>query len=145
MNNHTFIFMPGEWLGEGDVEVSIPTDPLKFYAHWHSYPMEDGIIKIHQDVEMAGFTEPMRNDFTLKNITKEKFAVELNNPMFGLASGHGLVSEKNISWEVASDDVEMEGFEIYERVSDDEYLMRAEYLSQDQLRTIIQGRVWRKQ
>ncbi len=144
MHNHKFIFEPGAWLGEGDVQVSIPTDPLKFYSHWLIAEKSNEIISFSQDVEMTGFTEPMKNTFSMSEINAGTFNIILENPAFGVVEGKGLVNENNISWEFKDASCQMEGFEIYTRVSDDEYTMRAEYISDEHMRTIISGKVWKK-
>ena len=39
-------------------------------------------------------------------------------------------------------DLGFEGFEFYEKQKDDSYLMRAEYSTTDQYRTLIIGKIW---
>lgn len=144
MQNHSFILTPGKWLGEGDVQVSIPTDPLKFYSQWLITEKDDGVITFSQDVEMTGFAEPMKNTFSISELTKSSFNIILENPVFGVVEGKGLINESNISWEFKEQGAQMEGFEIYTRVSEQEYTMRAEYVSDEHMRTIVKGKVWKK-
>jgi hypothetical protein len=42
------------------------------------------------------------------------------------------------------EEIGFEGFEFYEKQDDKNYLMRAEYATTDQFRTLIQGRLWQK-
>ncbi len=144
MHGHQFIFEPGEWLGEGDVELSIPTEPLKYYAHWKVSHSHDGKVHVEQKVEMAGISEPMQNTLSFQDLSMDEFSVDLENPLFGKIRGKGLVSEESISWEFKQGPSEMEGFEMYEKIDAENYGLRAEYVSDEHLRTVVKGKIWRK-
>ena len=49
-----------------------------------------------------------------------------------------------IAWEFRVPEIGFEGFETYEKQPDDTYLMHAEYATDDQLRTVIKGKIWQK-
>jgi hypothetical protein len=68
----------------------------------------------------------------------------LENQALGKITGKGLINEKVIAWEFRVEDIGFEGFELYEKQDDLTYLMRAEYATSDQFRTLIQGRVWQQ-
>ena len=53
-----------------------------------------------------------------------------------------MIDDKVIAWEFRDPDIGFEGIEFYEKQSDTEYLMKAEYATADQFRTNIQGKVW---
>ena len=42
------------------------------------------------------------------------------------------------------DEIGFDGFELYEKIDDKNYTMRAEYATNDQFRTLIQGKLWQK-
>jgi len=55
------------------------------------------------------------------------------------------MDEKTVAWEFSNKELGFEGFEIYELQEDGNYITRGEYVSIDQLRTIIEGKIWKKQ
>ncbi len=78
------------------------------------------------------------------NLTSGEFAIELENQALGKVTGKGLVNDKVIAWEFRIVEIGFEGFELYEKQDEKNYLMRAEYATSDQFRTLIQGRVWQQ-
>ncbi len=143
MNNHVFLFSPGIWIGEGKVTFSTSPEHIHFYTKWVISTQDEGVIKAHQEVEMRGGGDNVFNDFYFKNVTDKTFKVELENELLGKASGTGLLDSKRIAWDFR-DHPDFEGFEVYELQDDGDYMLHAEYVSPDQHRTIIEGRVWRK-
>ncbi len=62
----------------------------------------------------------------------------------GKVQGEGVISDKVIAWEFRMSDIGFEGIEIYEKQEDNTYSMHAEYATNDQFRTLIQGKVWKQ-
>ncbi len=140
MKSH-FLFKPGEWVGEGEVSFSFSPDKLPFKVQWVIYDESQGAICSVQTVRIEG-QEQMVNAF--KSIYKEddRFDITLENADLGSFQGTGLFLENSIAWEFHYPGI-LEGYEIYERTSDKEYTLRAEYCGED-VRTIIVGHLHRK-
>lgn len=145
---HTFLFSPGKWLGEGKITFSGSPDLLKFYTRWDIAPAEpEG--ELHeivclQIVEMQGATEEhIKNRFTFSQVDSVSFVLELENELIGVVQGKGLMDEKKIAWEFRGHST-FEGFEVYELQENGDYLFHAEYVSPDQFRSLIDGRIWKK-
>lgn len=142
---HEFMLEPGQWLGEGTIKFTESPDWLKYHCRWTVRPSEDGVITAVQEVEVEGVPEKMENTFTFADISTEKFAVHLSNTLLGEIDGSGVVDERVVAWEFrGTDEYGFEGFEIYERNPDGGYNVRAEFASADQLRTIVQGSIWKR-
>ena len=86
----------------------------------------------------------MHNEFFIYSLAGGEFAIDLENQALGKITGKGLINEKVIAWEFRIEDIGFEGFELYEKQDEKNYLMRAEYATNDQFRTLIQGRVWQQ-
>lgn len=143
MFNHPFILQPNAWIGEGKIVLNMVDENLGFFTRWSvSHPDPSGKIECVQEVQIKGLSEVMLNQFFFYDLSPNAFIVELENQALGKVQGKGIINEKVIAWEFRVSELGFEGFEFYERQSDNSYLMRAEYASSDQFRTIIQGRVW---
>ncbi len=143
MESHEFIFLPGTWIGEGKITFSASPDEVKFYTRWKvSHPKDTG-ISCTQLVELHGVEDQVSNYFHIKDVSQKNFLVDLENELIGKAQGKGVIDENTIAWEVRGPD-NFEGYEVYERQPNGEYFMHAEYTSDDQFRTIIDGRIWKK-
>lgn len=143
MSPHEFIFQPGVWIGEGKITFSASPDEVKFYTRWNSKPFNDEAIETSQEVELHGMDDKVTNYFELTDITSENFLLSLENELVGKAHGKGVIDDHTIAWEIKGSD-NFEGYEVYEKQDNGEYLFHAEYTSDDQFRTIIDGRVWKK-
>lgn len=143
MNKHLFLFSPGTWIGEGKVTFSASPEHLHFYTKWIISPVADGVIKASQEVEMRGGGDNVFNSFAFKEIEDQSFKIELENELLGKASGKGVIDTKTIAWDFTGHP-DFEGFEVYELQENGDYMLHAEYVSPDQHRTIIEGRVWKK-
>lgn len=140
---HEFIFQPGAWIGEGKIAFSASPDHLHFYTKWEVAALPDPDVIAIQKVEMQGASESVSNRFKLSGITEEKFHISLKNEMVGEVTGTGIVDPRSIAWEFRGNE-NFEGFEVFEIQEGGDYMFHAEYTSQDQFRTIIDGRIWRK-
>lgn len=140
---HDFIFKEGTWVGEGKVKFSTPLEQLHFYTKWVVSKNERNEINCRQQVEMRGGGESVINHFRFSNIKNSSFDVAIENEILGTATGKGIFDKKSISWEFREHS-DFEGFEVYELQENGDYLLHAEYVSTDQHRTIIDGRIWKK-
>jgi hypothetical protein len=144
LNTHQFLFTPGYWIGEGKITFSSSPSVLRFYTRWHIAPIHAGMIDCQQEVEMQEQMDVMRNFFSVSEVTAKSFAIELSSSILGTVTGKGIIDTKTIAWEFHHANQAFEGFEVYELKDNGEYMLHAEYASTDQLRTIIDGRIWRK-
>lgn len=148
MAQHSFIFKPGIWLGEGKISFSASNEQIAFSTRWtiQEEAQHEGKSRISclQEVEMRdGGSEKLKNKLTFSDITPTHFAVELSNEMAGQVFGKGIVDAGTIAWELREKSG-FEGFEVYELQENGEYFFHAEYASTENFRTIIDGRIWKK-
>ncbi|PCI92921.1 hypothetical protein COB11_06260 [Candidatus Aerophobetes bacterium] len=143
--NHHFIFQPGIWLGEGKVKLSISDEELRFFTRWN-VKKEKKAVKIpgFQEIEIKGIPEKMCNYFSFYNFGDHDFKVKLENQNIGEVIGEGIIRKDTIAWEFRLNDIGFEGFEFYKLQEDGSYFMHAEYVTQDEYRTVIQGKIWKK-
>lgn len=143
MNKHDFIFKNGVWIGEGKVKFSTSLEQIHFYTKWKIQVVDKHESRAEQQVEMRGGGENVVNYFTFSHIKDSGMAVALENEILGSASGKGVIDDKKIAWEFLQHS-DFEGFEVYELQENGDYLLHAEYVSTDQHRTTIDGRIWKK-
>lgn len=143
MAKHLFLFTPGIWLGEGVVTFSASPEHIRFYTKWQVNDIDSMLaIPCEQKVELQDTNEKVINELSLYNITSTNFLIKLENALFGQVTGKGLIDDKTIAWEFRSPEA-IEGYEVYEIQDNGDYLFHSEYAS-DQFRTIIDGRIWKK-
>lgn len=144
-NNHNFIFTPGIWLGEGTVKLSISEEELKFCTRWDVKKEKKGkMIPGIQEIEIKGLSDRMCNQFSFYNFGDRDFKIKLENQNVGEVIGEGIIRKDAIAWEFRSNESGFEGFEFYKLQEDGSYFMHAEYMTADDFRTIIQGKIWKK-
>jgi hypothetical protein len=143
MFNHSFILQPKLWAGEGVISLNMVEEELTFYTKWN-ISEKDFAVKIQavQEIQIAGISENMRNDLTFYDFTSKNFSVEMENMNIGRVVGAGVFDEKCIAWEFRENDLNFEGFETYYLQSDGSYKVHAEYVTSDQFRTQIDGKIW---
>ncbi|MCI0382631.1 MAG: hypothetical protein L0207_06245 [Chlamydiae bacterium] len=140
---HSFILTPTTWIGEGKIQLNMFEDELNFITKWDaSLCNSQGFIECVQEIQIKGLSEIMHNQFSFFEISNNQFGIELENVALGKVTGKGIINEKVIAWEFRIANLGFEGFEFYERQKDDSYLMRAEYSTADQFRTVISGKIW---
>jgi len=145
MMEHPFLFTKKNWLGEGKIKLSMVEEELDFFTRWNLAKKDSqGQISAFQEVQIKGMTEMMHNQFFLTEVTPTHFTIELENAALGTIIGKGVIKEDLIAWEFRNPEMGFEGFEFYEKQKDDSYLMRAEYATSDQYRTVIRGKIWEK-
>lgn len=141
---HPFLFHPHEWLGDGTITFNEFGHELKFYTKWIQSETNPNVIAYVQEIEVEGLIDKTSNRFILTKLQPGKFTITLENDSLGKVEGKGVIDEKSIAWEFRNKELGFEGFELYELQSDGNYVTRGEYISIDQLRTIIAGRLWKK-
>lgn len=141
MKDH-FIFLAGDWVGAGRVTFSTSPDVLTFRTKWSIAPQDDGSIRCVQSVELIG-GDRLTNIFEVVPKNGTSFDISLENELLGTSSGVGICDEKQVAWELRGTEI-FEGYEIYTRIQPFEYSMHAEYISSDQSRTIIRGKIWKR-
>ena len=145
MSTHSFIFTPSLWLGEGKITLSMVEEELNFFTRWNvSHKDPYGIIECTQEIQIKGLSDMMLNQFIFSHVSPGSFVIELENQAMGKVQGEGVISDKVIAWEFRMSDIGFEGIEIYEKQEDNTYSMHAEYATNDQFRTLIQGKVWKQ-
>lgn len=145
MSHHSFLFHPKKWLGEGKINLSMVEEELDFFTRWNMGTLDsEGKIPAFQEVQIKGMNDIMHNQFLIKDLSTSQFTIELANAALGTIVGKGIIKEDLVAWEFRENEIGFEGFEFYERQPDGTYLMRAEYATPDQYRTIIRGKIWEK-
>jgi len=142
---HKFLLSPGDWTGEGKLLLNMVGEDLNFLASWN-IPSKDqaGKIQCVQEIQIHGLSESMRNEISFFDFAPNSFCVEMENPNVGRVLGTGTFDDKLIAWEFRENDLNFEGFETYILQEDGSYVMHGEYVSSDQFRTQIQGKIWVK-
>jgi hypothetical protein len=141
MHRH-FLFQSGEWLGAGQVTFSSCSDLLYFRTFWSIAEQEEEDFLCTQTVEIIGGDRMVNIFSVLLSPEEDVFEILLSNETLGVFEGAGVVDEKIIAWEFRHKDL-FEGFEVYEKVAEDEYRMKAEYLASNLARTMISGKIWK--
>jgi hypothetical protein len=143
MGNHSFLFSPGSWYGEGKISLSMVEEELLFTTLWTIQPKDfAGKVACTQEIQIQGLADNMRNELTFFQGAEKHFSVDMENPNLGRVAGTGIVDEKTIAWEFRNNDLNFEGYESYQLQSDGSYLMKGEYLTTDQFRTQIEAKLW---
>jgi hypothetical protein len=143
---HQFLLTSSSWLGQGKIQLNMVAEELAFFTRWNAENVDaHGRIECLQEIQVKGLSDIMHNEFLIYNLnTAGEFSIDLENPAVGKISGTGLINEKVIAWEFRVEEIGFEGFELYEKQDENNYLMRAEYATNDQFRTLIQGRLWKQ-
>ncbi len=143
MDGHLFLMQPLAWLGEGRIKLNMVDEELSFFTRWSMGPRNElGEIECLQEIQVKGMTDIMHNQFIIRDLASNTFSIELENQALGRIQGSGIIGDKVIAWEFRVKELGFEGFEFYEKQADNSYVMRAEYATTDQFRTVINGRVW---
>ena len=143
MEGHSFIFTPGVWLGEGKILLSMLEEQLVFFTRW-SIGAKDpkGHIECLQEIQVRGLSDVLVNHYTFFDMTPTTFHVLMDNYAVGKISGSGIIHPEMVGWEFRVKELGFEGFEFYEKQSDELYHVQGEFATSDDLRTKVQGRVW---
>lgn len=145
MNNHIFLLEPKLWLGEGVIQLNMVEEELGFCTRWTVFhPNAQGETECLQEIQIKGVPDIMHNKFIFSPGAGPQFGMQLENEAIGRIAGTGLITDSLIAWEFRIKEIGFEGFELYEKQQDDSYIMRAEFATGDQFRTLIRGRIWQK-
>ncbi|MBN2479989.1 MAG: hypothetical protein JXA94_07155 [Parachlamydiales bacterium] len=140
---HLFILQPKPWVGEGIITLNMVEEQLNFLTKWQVNEADfAGKIQSVQELQISGISENMRNELTFYDFTEGKFSVEMENLNIGRVVGKGVYDDKLIAWEFRENDLNFEGFETYHLQKDGSYIMHAEYVTSDQFRTQIEGKLY---
>lgn len=121
-------------------------EELDFYTRWDLGALDsEGKISAFQEIQIKGMSDIMNNQFVITDLTPTHFKIELENASLGTIQGKGIIKDDLVAWEFRDPEIGFEGFEFYEKQPDGSYLMRAEYATPDQHRTVIKGKIWEKQ
>lgn len=142
MFNHAFIFSPGLWLGEGKIILNMVEEELFFGTKWSVQNTDfAGKVNCAQEIQIQGLPEQMRNELAFHDFQAKTFQVDMENQNVGRIVGTGVFDEKMIAWEFRNN-TSFEGYETYLLQEDGSYLMKGEYVTNDQFRTQIEARIW---
>jgi len=145
MSDHSFILIPGYWFGEGKIVLNMVEEDLAFFTSWNLLNRDfAGKIQGVQEIQIHGLSENMRNELSFYDFADKTFCVDMENQNIGKVVGAGVFDDKLIAWEFRENDMNFEGFETYHLQSDGSYLMHGEYVTSDQFRTQIEGRIWQQ-
>jgi hypothetical protein len=146
MYNHHFLFTPGPWLGEGVIRLSNIEEELKFFTRWKTSPFDPQIWELDslQEIQIAGHSDIMLNQYLFSALEGKRFEVELENQAWGRVFGEGMIDQGFVGWEFRDNDIGFEGYEFYQLQDDGTYLMKAEYVSGEDYRTTIEGKIWKQ-
>lgn len=149
MAHHLFLLQPSAWLGEGKIRLNMVEEELSFFTRWtmgffneEGEPTTEGAVRCLQEIQVKGMADIMHNQFTIRDFSQNSFVIDLENQALGKVTGTGLLNQEIIGWEFRIPELGFEGFEFYEKQPDETYLMRAEYATTDQFRTMINGKIW---
>jgi len=143
LKKHDFILNPNNWIGEGTITLNMVEEELAFYTKWQvQTPDFAGKIVSSQELQITGIAENMRNELTFYDFTSNSFTVEMENLNIGKVIGVGIFDKNVVAWEFRENDLHFEGFETYKLNKDGSYQMHAEYVTSDQSRTQINGRLY---
>ena len=143
MKKHDFIKEPHSWIGEGNITLNMVEEDLCFYTKWQVSEADSlGKIRAVQEIQIGGISENMKNELTFYDFMGTHFSVEMENLNIGKVVGKGVCNDKLIAWEFRENDLNFEGFESYYLQDDGSYLVHAEYVTSDQFRTQLEGRIW---
>jgi hypothetical protein len=141
---HDFLFSDSLWIGEGKITFSASSDHIHFYTRWTPHPTkEPSTHEWIQEVEMQGTDEKVANRFIITSLSETSFSLSLENDVIGKALGKGVIDQAKIAWEIKNPEI-FHGFEVYELQDNGDYSLHAEYVAQDNFRTLIDGRIWKK-
>lgn len=145
MGNHHFIFAPGRWLGEGKIQLNMVEEELAFFTRWKiEERSSDGLIECTQEIQVKGLSDVMINQFLFSDLQPALFSLLMENYAVGKVQGKGFVGDKVLGWEFRVKEIGFEGYEFYEKQSEELYNMHGEFCTSDDLRTAIHGRIWRQ-
>lgn len=140
MSTH-FIFVPGEWHGEGTIRFSYSPELLHYSTVWVVVESESGIIRCEQRVEKGETGGELLNLFHFDAAG----SVLLQSEALGEVLGSFKVEQDGevLTWSFTNQGpTGFTGVETYVRQSESEYLVYARY-GTEELHTMIEGHLWK--
>ena len=137
-----FLFKEGLWEGSGEITIPLSEKPYPLIVRWDITPLSDGRFRAVQRVEVESH-DPMVNTFTVGSSAEGEFQIFLENETIGMFSGTGVTDHDKVAWEFTHEGM-LEGYEVYERKTEDEYSFRAEYLGGEGFATVVSGTIMKK-
>jgi hypothetical protein len=120
-------------------------EELVFFTRWTVRSREgNGPVECTQEIQVKGLSDVMTNHFILSDFSLVDFSVVMENHAVGKVSGKGILNEHRVGWEFRVKEIGFEGFEFYEKKSDETYSVHGEFATSDELRTTIRGKIWRQ-
>ena len=145
MEKHSFIFSPGNWLGEGTIRLSMIEEDLVFFTRWKILEKDSsGCMECIQEIQVKGLSDIMINHFFLSEFSPLSFSILMENHAVGKVEGTGIINPAMVGWEFRAPEIGFEGFEFYERKTDELYHVHGEFSTNEDLRTTIHGKIWRQ-
>jgi len=144
IEKHSFIFLPGKWLGEGKIRLSLSEEELYFFMRWNIKEAEEGVIVCTQEIQVKGLSEVMVNHLEIFDVVPSTFLLRMENHAVGKIEGKGVISDALVGWEFRMQEIGFEGFELYEKLPNGTYQVRGEFASGDLFRTQIDGKIWKQ-
>lgn len=142
MKQHQFIFDSGNWIGEGNITISVLAEELPFKTTWAVESKDlSGKVSCMQNIEISGIQEGLVNELTFYSFGANSFSVDMENENVGRIVGVGFYDEQRISWEFRNNDKDFEGYESYALQPDGSYHMRGEYVTVDKIRTVLESKI----
>ncbi|MCI5052047.1 MAG: hypothetical protein MRY21_02790 [Simkaniaceae bacterium] len=146
MQGHKFLFTSGSWIGEGKITMNALEEELSFFTRWRSHHPDPDFIEFEstQEIQIAGHSDIMNNEYFFSDFVKGRFEVELENQAWGKVYGEGIIDENFIGWEFRGNDVGFEGYEYYQLQEDGSYRVKAEFSTGEDFHTTISGKIWKQ-
>lgn len=143
MDKHQFILYPQLWQGDGKISLNMVEEELNLLTRWSIGDKDStGKVQSVQEIQIDGLSENMRNELIFYDFTSKGFSVEMENVNIGRVVGMGVYDDRLLAWEFRENELNFEGFETYFLQEDGSYLFHAEYVTSDQFRTCIDGKIW---
>lgn len=142
IQNHVFLTQSANWLGEGEVTLNLVEEPMKFYSRWSVTVGANKEVECLQQIEIVGMADHVHNLFSFNFSKGDEIYVQMENNAIGRVKAKGLCDDKVVAWEYENPLGGFGGYELYKKEDDNTYLFRCEFLTKEQLRSHIQGKMW---
>ena len=133
-----FLRVPS-WTGKGFLTLEPMGSQAPLKIEWQITADTKETINCIQMVYLAQEKEPMKNYLRFSHFDGSHFSVHLESEAIGSVIGKGTYDENVMAWELRSHN-QFDGFESY-RTTENGCEMHAEYISNDFVRTVIEGKL----
>lgn len=148
MSEQLFLIHPltTAWIGEGKMDVTGFSDPMVFFTRWQFVQKDQNTkaLSWKQEIQIAGHAEMLINHYSIFNVTSKGFAIRLENDLWGMMEGKGILESDFIGWEFSHPG--FHGFEWYRLDAETKnYQMQGEFITlSEQTTTKVNGMLWKK-